>query len=137
MSRRVVLEVSERTAIESLDEVRSVVGELRALGFRVAVDDLGSGYAGLTSLVALEPEFIKLDMSLVRPVVRSARTRSLLSAIIGFARGVGTQVIAEGVETEEEARALVDLGCDHLQGYWIARPGVGCVAPGVLEFRRC
>lgn len=131
ISRRVVLEVSERTAIDSLDDVREVVGGLRALGFRVAVDDLGSGYAGLTSLVALEPEFIKLDMSLVRPVVHSAHTRSLLRAIIEFARRVGTQVIAEGVEREEEARALVDLGCDHLQGFWIARPAMECVVPGV------
>ncbi len=130
---RVVLEVSERTAIDSLEEVCRRITLLRGHGYRVAVDDLGSGYAGLTSLVALEPEFIKLDMGLVRRVVRSSHTRDLLSALSTFARNVGTQVVAEGVETKAEARALIELGCDHLQGHWIGRPAPACVAPSTPE----
>lgn len=123
ISERVVLEVTERAAMRDADEVRAKVGELRRLGFRIAVDDLGAGYAGLTSFALLEPEFVKLDMSIVRDVHRSAIKRKLIGSITTLCREMGVRVVAEGIETTEELIALRGLGCDLLQGYLFARPG--------------
>ena len=89
----------------------------------MAVDDLGEGYAGLSSLVTLRPDIAKLDMSLVRDVHRSPLKRDIVAALVDLARRSGILVVAEGIETVEERDALVELGCDLLQGYYFARPG--------------
>jgi EAL domain-containing protein (putative c-di-GMP-specific phosphodiesterase class I) len=93
------------------------------MGFRIALDDLGAGYAGLTSFTSLEPEFVKLDMSLVREVHDNRTKQKIVRAMVGLCHDMGKQVIAEGVETPEEQQALVELGCDLMQGYFFGRPG--------------
>lgn len=120
---RVVLEVTERSVLDEVRDVRERVARLRALGFRIALDDLGAGYAGLTSFAQLEPEVVKLDMALVRDVHRVPTKRRLVRAMLDLCREMGILVVAEGVETVDERDALVDLGCDLLQGYHFARPG--------------
>ncbi len=119
---RVVLEITERASLDKIPDVRARVVALRELGFRVAVDDLGAGYAGLTSFVHLEPDFVKLDMSLVHDVDQSAVKRKLVASMTNLCKEMGLQVVAEGVETAAERDVLVDLGCDLLQGYRFARP---------------
>jgi len=119
---RVVLEVTERAPLEQIRDVTARVGQLRALGYRIAVDDLGAGYAGLTSFAHLEPEVVKVDMSLIRGIDLSPMKQKLLGSIVGLCRDLGIEIIAEGVETEAERDALVKVGGDLCQGYLFARP---------------
>ncbi len=119
---RVVLEVTERAPLETIRDVTTRVAQLRALGYRIAVDDLGAGYAGLTSFAHLEPEVVKVDMSLIRGIDQSLMKQKLLGSIIGLCRDLGIEIIAEGIETEAERDALIRLGGDLCQGYLFARP---------------
>ncbi|HEX3696730.1 MAG TPA: EAL domain-containing protein [Polyangia bacterium] len=120
---RVVLEVTERASLDEVKDVRRRVAALRALGYRVAIDDLGAGYAGLNSFAYLEPDIVKIDMALVRDVDREPTKRKLIGSLTKLCADLGIVVIAEGIERTEERDVLVDLGCDLLQGFLFARPG--------------
>ncbi|HVR61660.1 MAG TPA: EAL domain-containing protein [Polyangia bacterium] len=122
---RVVLELTERAALDEVRDVRGRVESLRALGFRVAIDDLGAGYAGLNSFAHLEPDIVKIDMALVRDVDKEPTKRKLIASLIRLCADLGITVIAEGIESGAERDTLVDLGCDLLQGYLFARPQRG------------
>ena len=98
------------------------MSRLRALGYTLAIDDLGAGYAGLTSLTKLEPEVVKLDMSLVRGVDQSMRKQHLVASMARVCLDLGMLVVTEGVETVAERDTLTRLGCDVLQGYLFGRP---------------
>ena len=119
---RIIFEVTEVGRIRDYDRAKYLLDKLRGPGFRIALDDLGAGYSGLVSLARLEPDFVKLDMELIRLVNSDARTRRLLRHIIEFAAGEGMQAIAEGVETVHQLRVLSELRCDKAQGYLISRP---------------
>jgi EAL domain-containing protein (putative c-di-GMP-specific phosphodiesterase class I)/CheY-like chemotaxis protein len=119
---RVVLEVTERAPLEQIRDATSRVAQLRALGYRIAVDDLGAGYAGLTSFAHLEPDVVKVDMSLIRGIDSSPMKQKLLGSIVGLCRDLGIEIIAEGIETPAERDALVRVGGDLCQGYLFARP---------------
>ncbi len=123
IAQRVVLEVTERASLNHVRDVGARIGRLRHMGFRIAVDDLGAGYAGLTSFAQLEPEIVKLDMSLVRGVHGQPTKLTLVRTMITMCHELGMQVVAEGIETPDERDAIVDAGCDLLQGYLFARPG--------------
>ena len=122
-AERVTLEITERAAIDDIEDIQPRVASLRRRGFRIAVDDLGAGYAGLSSFVALEPQIVKLDMSLVRDVDKSEVRQRLIASMMTACTELGIQVVAEGVEAAEERDVLRRLGCDLLQGYLFARPG--------------
>ncbi len=124
-AERVVLEVTERATISHVADVRKRAAALRALGYRIAVDDLGAGYAGLTSFALLEPEIVKLDMSLTRDVDREPTKRRIIGSVVSLCSQSGAVVVAEGVETAAERDVIVELGCDLLQGYFIAKPAEG------------
>jgi EAL domain-containing protein (putative c-di-GMP-specific phosphodiesterase class I)/CheY-like chemotaxis protein len=120
---RIVLEITERSSLDRVHDARSRIASLRSLGYRIAVDDLGAGYAGLSTFGQLEPDIVKLDMSLVRAVDTSPRKRSIIRSMIEVCTGeLGTLVVCEGVETEAECEVLMDLGADLLQGYLFGRP---------------
>jgi EAL domain-containing protein (putative c-di-GMP-specific phosphodiesterase class I) len=121
---RVVLEITERSSLHAIRDVQTRIARLRSMGFRIAVDDLGAGYAGLTSFAQLEPEVVKLDMSLVRGVHLQPTKQTLVRTMITMCRELGMQVVAEGIETPEERDAIVEAGCDLLQGYLFAKPGL-------------
>jgi EAL domain-containing protein (putative c-di-GMP-specific phosphodiesterase class I) len=121
-AKRVVLEITERAPIEKIRDVTHRVAQLRRLGYRIAVDDLGAGYAGLASFAHLEPEVVKVDMSLIRGLDRSPMKQKLLASIVALCRELGIQMIAEGIETDAERETLVKLGGDLCQGYLFARP---------------
>jgi len=123
LASRVVLEVTERVSLDNVSKVLEKIAALRALGFQIALDDLGAGYAGLTSFTLLEPEFVKLDMSLVRGVHESPIKQKLIRAMVLLCKDMGKQIIAEGVESVGERDQLIELGCDLLQGYFFAKPG--------------
>jgi EAL domain-containing protein (putative c-di-GMP-specific phosphodiesterase class I) len=119
---RVVLEVTERAPLEQIRDATTRVAQLRALGYRIAVDDLGAGYAGLTSFAHLEPDVVKVDMSLIRGLDRSPMKQKLVGSIVSLCRDLGIEIIAEGIETPAERDALVRVGGDLCQGYLFARP---------------
>src|SRR5262245_26133230 len=121
---RVVLEITERAPIERIRDVGGRVAQLRELGFRIAVDDLGAGYAGLASFAHLEPEVVKVDMSLIRGLDRSPMKQKLLRSIVALCQGLASRMIAEGIESEAERDTLVRLGGDLCQGYLFARPSL-------------
>ncbi len=129
IARRVVLEVTERAGLEAIADLGERLRRLRALGFRVAIDDLGEGYAGLTSLAKVAPEFVKLDMSLVRGIDTSPTQRHIVASTVQLCRALGSEIVAEGVETAPERDALMTLGLELLQGYLIARPAPELVVP--------
>lgn len=122
IASRVVLEITERAALDEVGDVRPRIARLREMGFRIAIDDLGAGYSGLTSLAQLEPEVVKLDMSLVRGIDSSATKQKVVRSMSSLCRDMGMLVVAEGVETPSERDMLVELGCDLLQGYLFAKP---------------
>ncbi|CAN5165153.1 hypothetical protein BH11MYX1_BH11MYX1_13420 [soil metagenome] len=125
-AKRVVLEITERTSVDpAVGSAR--VAMLRKMGYRIAVDDLGAGYAALGAIASLEPEIVKLDMSLIRDLDRHTNKRRIVAAIANLCRELGSKVIAEGVETAAERTACVDTGIDLLQGYLFARPSKGFV----------
>jgi EAL domain-containing protein (putative c-di-GMP-specific phosphodiesterase class I) len=130
VASRVVLEITERSALEHVSGLSIKLEHLRRVGFRIAIDDLGAGYAGLASFARLEPDFVKLDMSLIRDIHRSSRKRSLVKGMAQICtRDLGIQVICEGVEQPEERDVLLEDGLDLLQGYLFAKPGAGFPAP--------
>ncbi|MFT3695334.1 MAG: EAL domain-containing protein [Kofleriaceae bacterium] len=127
-AKRVVLEITERTSIDpAVGSAR--VAMLRKLGYRIAVDDLGAGYAALGALASLEPEVVKLDMSLIRDLDRHTNKRRIVAAITNMCRELGSRVVAEGVETAAERSACIDAGIDLLQGYLYAKPSKGFATP--------
>jgi EAL domain-containing protein (putative c-di-GMP-specific phosphodiesterase class I)/CheY-like chemotaxis protein len=120
---RVVLEITERVAFERASDVPDRIRRLRQLGFRIAIDDLGAGYAGLSYFALLSPDVVKLDMSLVRDMQESAIKQKLIGSMTALCRELGMRVVAEGVETAAERNTLMNLGADLLQGYLYAKPG--------------
>lgn len=123
IAHRVVLEITERSSLDEVKDARRRVAALREMGFRIAVDDLGAGYAGLSSFTLLEPEIVKLDMSLVRDIHVTSTKQKVVRSMTALSKDMGMTVVAEGVETREERDCLVDLGCDLLQGFLFAKPG--------------
>jgi len=118
---RVVLEVSERDPIADSDRFQAVLTEYRRHGFRFALDDIGDGRSALETLVTATPEFVKVTPRLVR-ANRGSVEYAALQAVLAFAKHSGAAVIAEGIETEDDARRVVDLGVEYGQGYLISRP---------------
>lgn len=122
IAERVILEITERAALDEVGDVRPKIARLREMGFRIAVDDLGAGYAGLTSFAQLEPEVVKLDMSLVRGVDANPTKQKVIRSMTSLCKDMGMLVVAEGVETPAERDALLELDCDLLQGFLFAKP---------------
>lgn len=120
---RIVLEVTERAALEGVKDVRSRIEILKRMGFKIALDDLGAGYAGLSSFSVLEPDVVKIDMSLVRGVDADPVKRRLIHSMAGLCGEMGIEVIVEGVESEAERETLAGIGCFLQQGFLFARPG--------------
>lgn len=123
IASRVVLEITERASLDLVKDLRSRAASLREMGFRIAVDDLGAGYAGLTSFALLEPEIVKIDMTLVRDIHKNPTKQKLVGSMCNLCADMGMMVVGEGVETAEERDVLATLGCDLLQGYFFAKPG--------------
>ena len=126
---RVVMEISEKDAIENYALFRSAADYYTDLGFSIAVDDTGSGHSSLETVVELKPQFLKLDISLVRGINKNVIKQELLRAILSLSRSMNSTVIAEGIETQEELDMLLSLGVSFGQGFLIARPSAEFVVP--------
>ncbi len=120
---RLVMEITEHLALESLDQLQRTLDHYRNLGVQIAVDDVGTGHSNLESILKLRPAYIKIDISLVRGVDESPLKRELLRALAALSEQIGAQMIAEGIETAGEAEAISELGVSYGQGFLYARPG--------------
>ena len=121
-ARQIVLQITERAALDGGADIPGRIRKLRSLGFRVAIDDLGAGYAGLSYFALLTPDVVKLDITLVRNIHREEIKRKLVGSLTSLCNELGMLVVAEGVETAEERDTVLDLGCDLLQGFLFAKP---------------
>jgi EAL domain-containing protein (putative c-di-GMP-specific phosphodiesterase class I) len=118
-----VMEITENSVIDDFVHMRHVVDRLRERGFRIAIDDAGAGYAGLQTMVEIEPDFIKLDMSLTRNLELSKVKQKLVGTLRDFCQEAGIALLAEGIETQAQLDALLALGIPYGQGFLFARPG--------------
>jgi len=119
---RIVLEITEHSEVENYQRLLNVLQPLRQGGLKLAVDDAGAGYSSLRHILDLQPDFIKLDMHLIRHIDLDPARRALASALIAFARDTNSSIIAEGIETASEFATLQTLGVEQAQGYFLARP---------------
>jgi EAL domain-containing protein (putative c-di-GMP-specific phosphodiesterase class I) len=121
-AHEVVLEITERVALEERQAYRQVLGTLKRAGFRIAIDDMGGGYSSLQSLVEVEPDYLKFDIALVRDIDRNVIKRSLLETVVELSAKIGAEVIAEGIEHEAELVTLRRLGVTLGQGRHLGPP---------------
>jgi EAL domain-containing protein (putative c-di-GMP-specific phosphodiesterase class I) len=119
---RLILELTEHNVIEDYPGLIAALRVLRQAGTRIAIDDTGSGYSSLGHILKLAPDFIKLDRDLVSGIDVDPVRRALAASLVSFAAETGAQIIAEGVETEDELDILRRLGVHHAQGYHFGRP---------------
>ena len=122
---RIVLELSERHELKGDVAFEKVISLCREEGFRIAIDDFGSGFAGLKLLHMSEPDIVKIDRHFVAGSGGEPRKAAFLEKIVDMAHLMGVSVVAEGVETEAELGVCVEAGCDMIQGYLLARPTIG------------
>jgi diguanylate cyclase (GGDEF)-like protein/PAS domain S-box-containing protein len=116
------MEILETAALEDVAKTSRVIDECRALGVRFSLDDFGTGYSSLTYLKRLPAEIIKIDQSFVREILSDFNNLVIVQGVISLASAFQREIIAEGVETVEHGRLLLQLNCDHAQGYGIAKP---------------
>jgi EAL domain-containing protein (putative c-di-GMP-specific phosphodiesterase class I) len=131
--RPLVVELTEHQPVEDYVELDAALTRLREHGVRIAVDDVGSGFASFRHVTRVNPEILKLDRSLVCGINDDPVRQSLAAAIVGFAREVGAIVVSEGIESEDELSCLVDLAVGCGQGFYLARPELGRVEARVPE----
>ncbi|HCU68330.1 MAG TPA: GGDEF domain-containing protein [Desulfomicrobium sp.] len=118
----IVFEITERHSIKDFSSFHKTLDHYRSQGFKVAVDDAGTGYSGLSTIAALHPDYIKVDMSLVRDIDKDPVRRALMETMVTLAGRIGSEIIAEGIETKGEAGALIEIGVHYGQGYFLSRP---------------
>lgn len=118
----IVVEVSEKEIVWNYTAFREVLERLRTAGFRFAIDDAGSGYSGLETILQLRPEYIKVSQSIVRNVHQDAIKREVLSSLLSLGRQFGAALVAEGIESEEELKSLLELGIPYGQGFLLGKP---------------
>lgn len=135
-AQRLELEITESVLIKNAAVVADVLRDLRVLGVRIAADDFGTGYSSLSYLWKFPFSTLKIDRSFVMEVSDDDRVRLIVSSILNLARGLGLDVVAEGIETAAQFEALRDLGCPLIQGYWTGRPMPMAALRGVTQFRR-
>lgn len=118
----VIFEINEKLAIDNYDVFRRAMQDYSDIGIVHASDDIGNGYSDLERIMELNPGYMKIDISLVRGINNSYIKREIIKSMVSLSRGIGSQIIAEGVETKEEYLTLRDLGVPYGQGYLFGRP---------------
>jgi EAL domain-containing protein (putative c-di-GMP-specific phosphodiesterase class I) len=118
-----IIEITEDALVHNGEQLRDVIAPLRRRGVQMAVDDMGAGYSGLGQIMAVRPRYLKLDRSLVTALDVDRERAALVGALSDYAARVGSLLVAEGMESEAELHALVELGVPLAQGFYLSRPG--------------
>jgi EAL domain-containing protein (putative c-di-GMP-specific phosphodiesterase class I) len=126
---RVVLEITERSAIENYSLFAEALADLKRQGFAIAVDDVGAGYSGLEKIAHLDPRYLKFDRELIRDIDSSYIRREMTRALKAFADRIGSSIVAEGIEREGERQTLLELGIEYGQGFLLGRPASAWFPP--------
>lgn len=120
---RLTIEILESVYLDRMgDVVRWTIDELDELGVTIALDDFGTGHASVSGLLKIRPSILKIDRNFIQPMVEEENTRPLVASIVGIGKSLGMRVVAEGVETEEHAHLVSEMGCDYLQGFYFGKP---------------
>ncbi|ACG56833.1 diguanylate phosphodiesterase [Hydrogenobaculum sp. Y04AAS1] len=116
------IEITESLFLENFDKALSTLEKLKSSGFKISIDDFGTGYSSFSYLKDLPIDYLKIDISFVRHILDDKKSRSITKTIIELAHNLEMKTIAEGVETKEQFELLKSLGCDFIQGFWLAKP---------------
>jgi EAL domain-containing protein (putative c-di-GMP-specific phosphodiesterase class I) len=119
---RLVIEITEHAQVDDYDALKVALAPLRQRGAKLAIDDVGAGFANLRHILRLAPDIVKLDLSLTSEIARDPAREALASSLVGFAAGVGASIAAEGISSDEDLALLRSLGVDYGQGFYLARP---------------
>ena len=122
VSNRVIFEIVESESIENFEEIQKFISSVKALGCRIAIDDFGTGYSNFEYLMRLEPDFIKIDGSIIKNILLDKNSEIITSVIVDFAKKINIKVIAEFVEDEAVFNKVKELGIDYTQGYYFSEP---------------
>jgi EAL domain-containing protein (putative c-di-GMP-specific phosphodiesterase class I) len=133
---KVVVEITESTAMADPDRTQKILSELHAWGLQLALDDFGTGYSSLARLKHMPVDILKIDRSFVRDVHRDESLGSMVRAMVQLAEGLDMVPLAEGIETEGELAFMLEAGCRVGQGFHFARPVVAHEVPGLYPGRR-
>ena len=120
---RIIFEVTEVEEVRDHNHLQNIMTEYRSHGLRVAIDDFGAGHSGLALLSTFQPDIIKIDRKLVHCIDERPASRTIVKSIVNVCRDLGIDIIAEGIEREQEMQALCDLDVRWMQGFWFAKPG--------------
>ncbi|MHB1629686.1 MAG: EAL domain-containing protein [Bacilli bacterium] len=120
--QQIVFEITEHHAIKEYSSFQQIITHYRRQGYRIAIDDVGAGHSGLMTLMQVKPDFVKIDMELIRGIERDRTRQDIVQAICQISRGFGATTIAEGIETSAELQCMRRCGIDHGQGYLLGRP---------------
>jgi EAL domain-containing protein (putative c-di-GMP-specific phosphodiesterase class I)/GGDEF domain-containing protein/CBS domain-containing protein len=134
-SSNIFFEISEKNAVGDLDSFKKTIEHYKNQDYKIAIDDAGAGYSGLNMITDVHPHYIKLDMKLIRDIDKDAYKKALVKSLYDFCCLTEISLIAEGVETDEELKTLIDIGVHYAQGYYIQYPNSDIVniEPRVLE----
>ncbi|KAF1855015.1 hypothetical protein Lal_00006923 [Lupinus albus] len=116
------IEITETVLVESFPQIKTKIKLMREMGIKICLDDFGTGYSSINYLTRLPLDILKLDKSLIRDLNRNERSQVLFKNLIHMAHDIGIQVVAEGVESQQQMELIRELGCDYAQGYYIGRP---------------
>ena len=130
--RLLKVEVTESALMENPEHIRAIISGLREIGIRIGIDDFGTGYSSLAYLHRLPLDLLKIDQSFVSSMLSCSETREIVRTIISLAQNLDLDIVAEGVETEDQQRLLFDMGCTHAQGYLFSRPVPAASLPTML-----
>jgi EAL domain-containing protein (putative c-di-GMP-specific phosphodiesterase class I) len=129
------LEVTESVFVRDQRRALVVLDELKQIGVQLSLDDFGTGYSSLGYLNAMPIDALKIDQSFVAKLTGDPSSRKIVSAIIGLAHGLGMNVVAEGVETDQQRNALIELGADQCQGFYFAKPMLAPLVEPLFNIR--
>lgn len=118
----IIFEITEKERIKSRESFRKSIEGCREEGYKIAIDDFGAGHGGFSRICDLKPEYLKLDMDLIRDVDKDIEKQFIIKSICTYSNLSGCKLIAEGIETEEELRELIKIGVEYGQGYFIQKP---------------
>jgi EAL domain-containing protein (putative c-di-GMP-specific phosphodiesterase class I) len=119
---RFVFEITEGVLLESSDQITSILDAIRSMGFKTALDDFGTGYSSLSYLCNFSFDKIKIDRSFINSISRVDSSKMIVRSVVTLGRALGMDIVAEGIETEFEARMMTEFGCTELQGYYFSKP---------------
>ena len=119
---RLIIEITEHAQVEDYEELTEALAPLRACGARLAIDDVGAGFASLRHILRLEPDIVKLDLTLTHEIARDPAREALAWSLVRFAEGIDATITAEGIESPEDLAVLRSLGVAYGQGFYLARP---------------